>query len=119
MDFTAGVLVGVFATLALSQFFEFVFVTRYWFRAMMSEARIGVVAILRLRFKGCPVPLIIDTYCALIHSGYDVTLRDVESLYVANRFERDIEDPSSFLDRAKATFNRRRPDECAEVGSSA
>ena len=107
MDFLVGFIVGIFTTLAVSRLFEYLFMTRHWLRAMLSGTHLSLVAIIRMRTKGCPVPMIVDTYCALVHSGYDVSVREIEAFYITNRFDYDIDDPNSFLKRVKNSLDQR------------
>lgn len=81
----------------------------------MSGANLSLVSIIRMRAKGCPVPLIVDTYCSLIHWGYDVAVRDVEAYYVANRHDVTIEDPHNFLARIKDSLDLRDDSDKAEI----
>ena len=115
MDFLVGFILGIFATLAISRFFEYLFMTRYWLRAMLSGTNLSLVAIIRMRTKGCPVPLIVDTYCALVHSGYDVSVREVEACYITNRFDVDVDDPNTFLKRMKDSLDQRNDSTESEI----
>ena len=107
MDLLVGFIVGIFTTLLVTRLFEYLFMTRYWLRAMLSGTNLSLVAIIRMRTKGCPVPMIVDTYCALVHSGHDVSVREIEAYYITNRFDSDIDDPQRFLNQVKNALDQR------------
>jgi len=51
----------------------------------MSSGSASMFEIVGMRLRGNPPLLIIDAYLALLHSGEQITLRDVESCYIVNR----------------------------------
>jgi len=60
-------------------------VTTPWLKCFLSGAGVTALNILGMRLRGSPVGLLVDTQVALIHSGFQVNIRQVESAYLANR----------------------------------
>jgi uncharacterized protein YqfA (UPF0365 family) len=72
----------LFLFIALA-FYGFLF--RPWVRAAAGGAPISVFSILGMRLRGNPVPLLVDAYTVLKHSGVDVTIAEVELAYIKQR----------------------------------
>jgi hypothetical protein len=72
-----------------SSFFLFValvfLITTPWLKCYLSNANVPVWWILGMRLRGSPVGMLADTQIALVHSGFDVNIRQVECAYLANR----------------------------------
>jgi len=60
-------------------------IIRPWLRMKLTGGRGSLLRILFMRLRGNPPMLIVDAYTALLHSGEEVRLMEVESQYVANR----------------------------------
>jgi uncharacterized protein YqfA (UPF0365 family) len=60
---------------------------RIWLRALLSGARVTFPVLVAMRLRGNPPKIIVDAYVGLIHAGTDVSLAQVESLYIANKME--------------------------------
>jgi len=56
-----------------------------WIRMITHGGKGSLFSVLFMRIRGNPVSLIIDAYVTLLQSGDKVSLRDVESHYVANQ----------------------------------
>ena len=56
-----------------------------WMKAFMSGGQVSIFAILGMRLRGTPVSLVLDTYLSFVQKGLPVTLRLVESTYIAQR----------------------------------
>ena len=56
-----------------------------WIKAFFSGAKIPLARIIGMRLRGNPPKLLIDTYLAMIHAGEEVSMADVESVYIANK----------------------------------
>ena len=83
---TAAFYGGFCCGLSFVAFPIFVFmVTTPWLRCFLSGAGVTVWSIVGMRLRGSPVRRLVDTQIALVHSGYEVRIHQVESAYLANR----------------------------------
>lgn len=78
---------GCFATIVFVLFIAMVFAFfRPWLRAYTRGGKASFLNLIFMRLRGSPVLLIIDAYTGLLHSGANnITLREVESHFIANR----------------------------------
>lgn len=84
--FMTGVAVGASAVLVLlALVFGGFLIIRPWLRMLTSGGRGSLLGIVGMRLRGTPVNLVIDAYTSLIHRGEKVSLRHVESVYIAQR----------------------------------
>lgn len=60
-------------------------IVRPWIRLKLTGGRGTLLQVLAMRFRGTQPMRIVNAYTALLHSGVNVSLREVESHYVANR----------------------------------
>ncbi len=56
-----------------------------WLRLLTSGGKGSFCHVVGMRLRGNPPFLIIDAYLSLLHSGEEITLRELESHYIANR----------------------------------
>ena len=75
-------------------------VTTPWHKSFLTSAGVSALNILGMRLRGSPVALLVDTQIALVHSGYQVNIRQVESAYLANRHR--IVQPGDLYEIVKA-----------------
>ena len=104
--FSTGVAVGVGATLvvlvvALGGFL----IVHPWLRMILSGGRASFVYVLGMRLRGTPVALVTDAYISLVQRGESVTLREVESQYIAHRH--GIIQLGDLIDRVTEHLRRR------------
>ena len=100
-NFLVGLFLGALLTFALTRLVEFVSVILPWGRAFMSGAPVGMFSIIGMRMRGCPPPFLVDAYCALVHSGHDVTIQQVESCYISRKHEISENNIGAFIDMVK------------------
>ncbi len=84
-SFLAGFIAGV-ATVAvvLLPVGLVVWLARPWLRMYFSGGKGSFIQLLGTRLRGTPL-WVVDAYVSLLHSGEVVSLREVESCYIANR----------------------------------
>ena len=99
--FFAGLVTGSILTLALVRIVEWISILVPWRRAMMSGAKVSVVSILRMKMKGCPAAFLVDAFAALVHSGKEVDIQQVEACYIARKHEIREDDMGAFLKMAE------------------
>jgi uncharacterized protein YqfA (UPF0365 family) len=56
-----------------------------WLRAMLSGAPILVWDLIGMRLRGNPPSLLVDAYVSLKLQGHAVSIKTIESIYIANR----------------------------------
>lgn len=74
-----------------------------WTRSFLFGLPVSFLSLLGMRLRGTPPMMIIDAYVVLRHSGVNVTPRDVELVYTANRD--DITTSSDLIQIAKQFAN--------------
>jgi hypothetical protein len=79
--FGIGVCCGTTFFFAIVLFF---LLTAPWLKGYLSSAGVSMFEILGMRLRGSPVGLLVQTQIALLHSGFQVNIRQVESAYLAN-----------------------------------
>jgi uncharacterized protein YqfA (UPF0365 family) len=85
--FIAGIVTGVILTIMVVRLSEMIAIAIPWRRSMMSDSPVSVMQIMRMRYQGAPAPLLVDAYIALRHTGMELDIRDVESCYLARKYE--------------------------------
>lgn len=81
-----AIAVGCFIGFAGTSLVFIIFaVLRPWLRLVFRGGLVSLTYFIGMRLRGTPVNLVIDAYTSLLHSGANVTLRDVEAHYVANQ----------------------------------
>lgn len=84
--FLTGFAFGIVTAVMLVTFLGIVFALfRPWIRLKLLGGHGSLIHIVAMRLRGTPPMLIIDAYTALLQSGEDVRLHDVESQYVVHR----------------------------------
>jgi uncharacterized protein YqfA (UPF0365 family) len=96
--FVAGLVCGAILTFAITCLAKFVSVILRWKRAFMSGAKVSMLSIIGMRMRGCPPQFLVDAYCALVHSGHDVTIQQVESCYISRKHEISENNIGAFID---------------------
>ena len=103
-----GFVLGVIATVLLTKVSEMIAIAIPWRRAMMSDANVSVMQIMRMRFQGAPVSFLVDAYISMRHSGSDVGIREIESCYLAQKHEVNENDVDSFIKLVRQHIADRR-----------
>lgn len=67
-----------------------------WLSAKFSGSDISFGKVLAMSFRGNWPRLIVDAYVILVNSGQDVTIDEVESIYIANK--KRIDDIDKLID---------------------
>lgn len=70
-----------------------------WLRALLSGAQVPLLDIVGMRLRGTRATLLINIYISLRHSGYNVSLHELEALYLQHRY--DVRDPHDLFDVCK------------------
>ena len=84
-SFFAGFIAGVAAVgVVLLPVGVAIWLARPWLRMYFSGGRGSFFELMGMRFRGTPL-WVVDAYVSLLHSGEIVSLREVESCYIANR----------------------------------
>ena len=85
-SFITGFIAGMVATVLVLLVVGLGFlVIRPWIRLRMTGGKGSLLSIISMRLRGNPPMMIVEAYTSLLHSGEDVRLREVESVYVAKR----------------------------------
>lgn len=108
--FLTGLVLGVVLTLVVTRIADFITTLLPWTRAFMSGAKVSVISIVGMRLRGCPPAFLVDAYCALRHAGHVITIKQVESCYIAHKHEISENNIAAFIDKVK-TFAEQHPDE--------
>lgn len=90
-----GFVLGLVATLGLFLLFALV---APWLRALTSGSRVRMMQIVGMRLRGNPPGFLIDAYRALVHSGRDVNIREIESWYIAKKHTFPEKNMKAFLE---------------------
>ncbi len=96
--FVVGLVCGAVLTFVIIRVADFVSIILPWKRAFMSGAKVSMFSIIGMRMRGCPPPFIVDAYCALVHSGHDVTIQQVESCYISRKHEISENNIGAFIE---------------------
>ena len=99
--FLPGLITGAVIVAFLNLLAESLRVLLPWKRGFMSGAKVDLVSVITMHMRGCPPALIIDTYCALLHSGHKITIPQVESCYIANKHKIRDDDVEAFIEMVK------------------
>jgi uncharacterized protein YqfA (UPF0365 family) len=80
--FSAGLCCGLSFVVMPILFF---LVTTPWLKGYLSSANVPMLSIVGMRLRGSPVGMLVDTQIALVQSGIQANIRQVEAAYLANR----------------------------------
>lgn len=80
---------------------------RPWTQSYLFGLPVSFLSLLGMRLRGTPPTMIIDAYVVLRHAGINITPRDVELVYTANRD--DITTSNDLIQIAKQ-FAKDTPD---------
>lgn len=90
-----------------------------WFRAFLSGTPLSLFQVLGMRLRGSPIKLLLDAQVALVHSGLQVDMREVESIYLANRGRiLDLQDLVDAVREHHAAYQQRL-DKTGSIGQNA
>lgn len=81
-EFFLGFVLGFLTSLGLVLF---LLLNRSWRHATFSGAPIPLVAILGMRLRGTPVPLLVDAHVSLTKRGHPSDWPGLEAFFLANR----------------------------------
>ena len=95
--FLVGLILGAMLTFTLMRMAVFLTMLLPWKRAFMSGAKVTLFSIVGMHMRGCPPGFLVDAYCALVHSGHDITIGQVESCYIANKHKVSENNIDAFL----------------------
>lgn len=89
----------LFTALTVVGLITFVFKVYFpWIRAKASGSSVRAFDIMGMRLRGNPVRLIVDAQLALLHSGIEVSIAEIERTYMVHRSEvRDMKDLVHFV----------------------
>lgn len=76
-----------------------VWVLRPWLRAFLHGTPVTVFDVIGMRLRGNRASLLVDAYILLRRAGIPATIRDVETLYIDNKFQ--IETPQDLIELVK------------------
>ena len=93
------IVIGVCVIYAVFHFFVAGKIARPFLRALFAGGKVTIAQIIGMNLRGNPPLLIIDAYVVLLHSGVQITVSELESLYMANKYF--IHDAQSLVELAK------------------
>jgi hypothetical protein len=103
----AAVMVIFLVTMLVAIVWMAIVLVRPWTQSYLFGLPVSFLSLLGMRLRGTPPTMIIDAYVVLRHAGINITPRDVELVYTANRD--DITSSNDLIQIAKQ-FAKDTPD---------
>lgn len=91
--------IGVFAIYVIIRLIAYSFVAKHCVKVLACGGKITAGQIIGMYLRGNPPSLIVDAYVVLIHSNIQITINELESLYIANKTL--VHDVPSLIELAK------------------
>lgn len=89
----------IFAVYAVLHFFIAGKIAKPFLRALFAGGKVSLAQIIGMNLRGNPPLLIVDAYVVLLHSKVQITVSELESLYMANKYF--IHNAQSLVELAK------------------
>lgn len=84
-SFVYGVLAGILLAVLLYWAFTVLNIFRPWLQVFLSGGKASLFDIVGMRLRGTDVKLVTEAYIMLVQRGQKVSLREVESQYLARK----------------------------------